>query len=141
MKKAATVLIADDHKLFVAGIRKILEPEFDVVGSAGDGHDVGTGTDAQLDRGAAHPAGRTLDQLATDLHPDADPAAAVKRVRTDITSARRVLRTATGHEERAPGAAVLDERLRHETRVRDTTPRAAVPATDGKEIREIEGDS
>ncbi|MEU7753654.1 BTAD domain-containing putative transcriptional regulator [Micromonospora sp. NPDC049171] len=48
---------------------------------------------------AAHPAGRTLDQLAADLHPDTDPTAAVKRVRTDITSARRVLRTATGHEE------------------------------------------
>ncbi|MEU8159481.1 BTAD domain-containing putative transcriptional regulator [Micromonospora parva] len=48
---------------------------------------------------AAHPAGRTLDQLAADLHPDIDPAAAVKRVRTDITSARRVLRSATGHEE------------------------------------------
>ncbi|WP_194822589.1 BTAD domain-containing putative transcriptional regulator [Micromonospora sp. S-DT3-3-22] len=48
---------------------------------------------------AAHPAGRTLDQLAADLHPHADPAAAIKRVRTDITSARRVLRAATGHEE------------------------------------------
>ncbi|MFI6242794.1 BTAD domain-containing putative transcriptional regulator [Micromonospora sp. NPDC050795] len=48
---------------------------------------------------AAHPAGRTLDQLAADLHPDIDPTAAVKRVRTDITSARRVLRAATGHEE------------------------------------------
>ncbi|OON32080.1 hypothetical protein BSA16_07800, partial [Micromonospora sp. Rc5] len=48
---------------------------------------------------AAHPAGRTLDQLAADLHPNADPTAAVKRVRTDITSARRVLRAATGHDE------------------------------------------
>ncbi|MGW5557074.1 BTAD domain-containing putative transcriptional regulator [Micromonospora sp. NPDC003944] len=48
---------------------------------------------------AAHPAGRTLDQLAADLHPNADPAAAVKRVRTDITTARRVLRAATGHED------------------------------------------
>ncbi|MEU7981419.1 BTAD domain-containing putative transcriptional regulator [Micromonospora sp. NPDC049081] len=48
---------------------------------------------------AAHPAGRTLYQLAADLHPDVDPASAVKRVRTDITTARRVLRTASGHEE------------------------------------------
>ncbi|MGY3516513.1 BTAD domain-containing putative transcriptional regulator [Micromonospora sp. PTRAS2] len=48
---------------------------------------------------AAHPAGRTLDQLAADLHPNADPTAAIKRVRTDITSARRVLRAATGHDE------------------------------------------
>ncbi|MGC5661695.1 BTAD domain-containing putative transcriptional regulator [Micromonospora sp. WMMD723] len=48
---------------------------------------------------AARPAGRTLYQLAADLHPDVDPASAVKRVRTDITTARRVLRTATDHEE------------------------------------------
>ncbi|WP_422753090.1 BTAD domain-containing putative transcriptional regulator [Micromonospora sp. WMMD708] len=48
---------------------------------------------------AAHPAGRTLCQLAADLHPDVDPASAVKRVRTDITTARRVLRTASGHAE------------------------------------------
>ncbi|MFE7872005.1 BTAD domain-containing putative transcriptional regulator [Micromonospora humida] len=48
---------------------------------------------------AAHPAGRTLHQLTADLHPDVDPVSAVKRVRTDITTARRVLRTATGHEE------------------------------------------
>ncbi|GAB3160740.1 hypothetical protein GCM10027290_67100 [Micromonospora sonneratiae] len=48
---------------------------------------------------AAHPAGRTLDQLATDLYPHIDPTAATKRVRTDITTARRVLRAATGHEE------------------------------------------
>lgn len=37
MRRAATVLIADDHKLFVEGIRKILEPEFLVVGAVGDG--------------------------------------------------------------------------------------------------------
>ncbi|WP_433530268.1 BTAD domain-containing putative transcriptional regulator [Micromonospora sp. CA-263727] len=48
---------------------------------------------------AAHPAGRTLDQLAAGLHPDVDPRVAVKRIRTDITTARRVLRTATGHDE------------------------------------------
>ncbi|MEV7231229.1 BTAD domain-containing putative transcriptional regulator [Polymorphospora sp. NPDC051019] len=48
---------------------------------------------------AAHPAGRTLDQLTADLHPDIDPIVAAKRVRTDITTARRVLRTATGHDE------------------------------------------
>jgi len=48
---------------------------------------------------AAHPAGRTLDQLAAAMHPGTDPTVAVKRVRTDITSARRVLRTATGRDE------------------------------------------
>ena len=35
--KTPTVLIADDHKLFVEGIRKILEPEFHVVGWVDDG--------------------------------------------------------------------------------------------------------
>nr|WP_308785029.1 bacterial transcriptional activator domain-containing protein [Phytohabitans houttuyneae] len=48
---------------------------------------------------AAHPAGRTLDQLAAALHPDTDKDIAVKRVRTDITTTRRVLRAATGHDE------------------------------------------
>ncbi|MEZ5361859.1 MAG: response regulator transcription factor [Bryobacterales bacterium] len=35
--KTPTVLIADDHKLFVEGIRKILEPEFHVAGCVDDG--------------------------------------------------------------------------------------------------------
>ncbi|MEU8370064.1 BTAD domain-containing putative transcriptional regulator [Micromonospora tulbaghiae] len=48
---------------------------------------------------AAHPAGRTLGQLTADLHPDVDPSAAVKRVRTDINTARKVLRAETGHRE------------------------------------------
>ncbi|WP_431937073.1 BTAD domain-containing putative transcriptional regulator [Micromonospora sp. RP3T] len=48
---------------------------------------------------AAHPAGRTLDQLAADLHPDVDPSTAVKRIRTDINTARKVLRAETGHPE------------------------------------------
>jgi len=48
---------------------------------------------------AAHPVGRTLDQLAAALHPDTDKDTAVKRVRTDITTTRRVLRAATGYDE------------------------------------------
>lgn len=56
---------------------------------------------------AAHPAGRTLDQLAAALHPDTDKDVAAKRVRTDITSARRVLRGATGHDE--PMFVVYDQ--------------------------------
>ncbi|MGC9667438.1 BTAD domain-containing putative transcriptional regulator [Planosporangium sp. 12N6] len=48
---------------------------------------------------AVHPRGRTLDQLAADLHPDTDPATAGKRIRTDISTIRRVLRTATGNTE------------------------------------------
>ena len=45
---------------------------------------------------AAHPAGRTLKDIAAAIYPDTDESAAIKRARTDITSARTVLRTATG---------------------------------------------
>jgi DNA-binding SARP family transcriptional activator len=48
---------------------------------------------------AVHPSGRTLDQLAADLHPNDDPKAAGKRIRTDISTLRKVLRTATGNTE------------------------------------------
>ncbi len=48
---------------------------------------------------AVHPGGRTLGQLAADLHPDTDPGTAGKRIRTDISSTRRVLRAATGNSE------------------------------------------
>ncbi len=48
---------------------------------------------------AAHPRGRTREQLAADLYPDVDPEAADNQVRTATTTARRVLRQATGHDE------------------------------------------
>ncbi len=48
---------------------------------------------------AVHPAGRSLEQLAAALHPDTEPATAAKRIRTDINTTRRVLRTATGSTE------------------------------------------
>ncbi|MGA5305926.1 BTAD domain-containing putative transcriptional regulator [Nucisporomicrobium flavum] len=48
---------------------------------------------------AVHPGGRTLDQLAADLHPDTDPGTAGKRIRTDISTIRRVLRAATSNPE------------------------------------------
>ncbi|MDI6106040.1 BTAD domain-containing putative transcriptional regulator [Actinoplanes sp. NEAU-A12] len=48
---------------------------------------------------AVHPGGRTLDQLAADLHPDTNPGTAGKRIRTDISTTRRVLRAATGNGE------------------------------------------
>jgi DNA-binding NarL/FixJ family response regulator len=35
--KRARLLLADDHTLVTAGLRKLLEPEFDVVGTAADG--------------------------------------------------------------------------------------------------------
>ncbi|MEU0557471.1 BTAD domain-containing putative transcriptional regulator [Dactylosporangium sp. NPDC006015] len=56
-----------------------------------------TGSYAVLALLAAYPHGRTLDQITADLHPDIDPAAAIKRVRTDINTTRRVLRAATGN--------------------------------------------
>jgi len=46
-----------------------------------------------------HPSGRTLEQLAADLHPNDDPKAAGKRIRTDISTLRKVLRTATSTTE------------------------------------------
>jgi RNA polymerase sigma factor (sigma-70 family) len=36
--KRTTVLLADDHAIVVEGLRRILEPDFDVVGVAGDGY-------------------------------------------------------------------------------------------------------
>jgi len=48
---------------------------------------------------AAHPRGRTREQLVADLYPDVNPELADNRVRTDTTTARRVLRQATGHDE------------------------------------------
>ncbi len=48
---------------------------------------------------AAHPRGRTREQLAADLYPDVDPEAADNQVRTATTTVRRVLRQATGHDE------------------------------------------
>jgi DNA-binding SARP family transcriptional activator len=45
---------------------------------------------------AAHPAGRTLEQLADDLHPNAEPEAGTNLVHTDIVAARTVLRGTTG---------------------------------------------
>jgi DNA-binding SARP family transcriptional activator/LysM repeat protein len=52
---------------------------------------------------AAHPDGRTLDQLAGNIYPGVAPRAALNRVRADITTARRVIRTATG----LPDAGVI----------------------------------
>jgi DNA-binding SARP family transcriptional activator len=64
---------------------------------------------------AAHPPGRTLDQIAADLYPTVERGPAVKRVRADITTTRRVLRAATGeadatfiYYDRASGRYRLD---------------------------------
>jgi DNA-binding SARP family transcriptional activator len=49
---------------------------------------------------AAHPRGRTFEELAADLHPDADPEIGVNRVRTDLNAIRSLLREVTGIEGR-----------------------------------------
>jgi DNA-binding SARP family transcriptional activator len=49
---------------------------------------------------AAHPRGRTFEQLATDLHPDTDPETGTNRVRTDLNAIRSLLREATGIQGR-----------------------------------------
>ena len=49
---------------------------------------------------AAHPKGRTFEELAADLHPDADQETGVNRVRTDLNAVRSLLREATGIEGR-----------------------------------------
>ena len=36
--KRTTILLADDHALFCAALKKLLEPEYEVIGCVGDGH-------------------------------------------------------------------------------------------------------
>jgi DNA-binding NarL/FixJ family response regulator len=38
--KRTRILLADDHAMICAGFRKLLEPEFEVVGSVGDGREL-----------------------------------------------------------------------------------------------------
>lgn len=40
MTKRFRMLLADDHNLVVEAFRRMLEPEFEVVGTAGDGHEL-----------------------------------------------------------------------------------------------------
>ncbi len=35
--KKTRVLLADDHRIFLAGLQKLLEEDFDIVGAVGDG--------------------------------------------------------------------------------------------------------
>jgi DNA-binding SARP family transcriptional activator len=49
---------------------------------------------------AAHPRGRTFEELAADLHPDADSETGINRVRTDLNAVRSLLREVTGIEGR-----------------------------------------
>jgi DNA-binding NarL/FixJ family response regulator len=50
MRKRIRVLLADDHKIVLDGLKSLLEPEFELVGTVGDG--------------------RALVSAVQDLHPD-----------------------------------------------------------------------
>jgi DNA-binding NarL/FixJ family response regulator len=36
----ARILLGDDHKMFTQGLRRLLEPQFEIVGLAGNGHEL-----------------------------------------------------------------------------------------------------
>jgi DNA-binding SARP family transcriptional activator len=56
---------------------------------------------------AVHPVGRTLAEIADALYPDRAPTNAANQVRTDINSLRKVLRDATGRDDKG-GFIVLE---------------------------------
>jgi integrase len=59
-----------------------------------------TGSRAVLAVLAAHPRGRSFEEMAAVIHPNADPDSGVNRVRTDLNAVRSLLRDATGIEGR-----------------------------------------
>ncbi len=81
--KPPTVLIADDHKLFVEGVRKILEPEFHVVGWADDGRSL-----------VEMATGRCPDIILVDISmPLLNGIDAVRRLRDAHCSSKLVILT------------------------------------------------
>jgi DNA-binding NarL/FixJ family response regulator len=91
------ILLADDHTMICAGFKKLLEPEFEVVGSVGDGHallkavaelkpdlvlvDIGmpllNGLDAGRELKRAHPG---LKLIFLTMNPDPDVAREALRI-------------------------------------------------------------
>ena len=91
------ILLADDHTMICAGFKKLLEPEFEVVGSVGDGHallkavaelkpdlvlvDIGmpllNGLDAGRELRRAHPG---LKLIFLTMNPDPDVAREALRI-------------------------------------------------------------
>jgi nucleoid-associated protein YgaU/DNA-binding SARP family transcriptional activator len=59
-----------------------------------------TGSRAVLAILAAHPRGRSFEEMAAAIHPNADLDSGVNRVRTDLNAVRTLLRDATGIEGR-----------------------------------------
>ena len=68
--KPRRLLLADDHPIVIAGLRDVLEPQFEVVGTAADG--------------------RTLVQLATTLKPDVILLDVSMPLLNGVTAAREI---------------------------------------------------
>lgn len=78
--KPIRVLLVDDHTILVESLRKLLESEFDVVGSAGDG--------------------RTMIEMALDLRPDIVLLDLTLPILNGLEAARRL-------KKKAPGISVI----------------------------------
>ncbi len=61
---------------------------------------VRSGSRAVLAILAAYPRGRTYEEMAAVIHPNADPDSGINRVRTDLNAIRSLLREATGIQGR-----------------------------------------
>lgn len=68
--KRPRLILADDHPIVITGLRELLEPQFDVVGTAEDG--------------------RTLVKLALDLKPDLILLDISMPVQNGLTAARQI---------------------------------------------------
>ncbi len=76
MKSRPRVLLADDHRLVLEGLQRILEPEFEVVGQVEDG--------------------RTLLNLAQRLHPEVILLDVSMPLLNGIDAARQIARVCPG---------------------------------------------
>lgn len=71
--KRPRLLLADDHPIVIAGLREVLEPEFEIVGTAGDG--------------------RTLVKIAPGLKPDVILLDISMPLLNGLTAARQIKRS------------------------------------------------
>lgn len=78
--KRVRILLADDHQMFLAGLERLLEPEFDVIGKVGNG--------------------RALIDAAAALEPDVVVADIAMPLMSGIEATRKL-------RDAAPGAKVV----------------------------------